>query len=116
MAAPILRVPEEERSRACTLDAEPGRPTPVSVQACALAMAMHSAVVQACALVLAMHSAVVQACALVLAAVQETVLVRACGLAWVAALFREQVAAKAPRQHAVAMRAAQPEGHEPMVQ
>ena len=102
MAAPILRVPEEERSRACTLDAEPGRPTPVSVQACALAMAM--------------HSAVVQACALVLAAVQETVLVRACGLAWVAALFREQVAAKAPRQHAVAMRAAQPEGHEPMVQ
>ena len=57
MAAPILRVPEEERSRACTLDAEPGRPTPVSVQACAL----------------------------VLAAVQETVLVRACGPAWVAA-------------------------------
>lgn len=102
MAAPILRVPEKGRSRACTLDAEPGRPTPVSVQACALAMAM--------------HSAVVQACALVLAAVQETVLVRACGLAWVAALFREQVAAKAPRQHAVAMRAAQPEGHEPMVQ
>ena len=84
------------------MDAEPGRPTPVSVQACALAIAM--------------HSAVVQACALVLAAVQETVLVRACGLAWVAALFREQVAAKAPRQHAVAMRAAQPEGHEPMVQ
>ena len=102
MAAPILRVPEEERSRACTLDAEPERPTPVSVQACALAIAM--------------HSAVVQACALVLAAVQETVLVRACGLAWVAALFREQVAAKAPRQHAVAMQAAQPEGHEPMVQ
>lgn len=102
MAAPILRVPEEERSRACTLDAEPGRPTPVSVQACALAMAM--------------HSAAVQACALVLAAVQETVLVRACGPAWVAALFREQVAAKAPRQHAVAMQAAQPEGHEPMVQ
>ena len=102
MAALIWRVPEEERSRACTLDEEPERPTPVSVQACALAMAM--------------HSAVVQACALVLAAVQETVLVRACGLAWVAALFREQVAAKAPRQHAVAMRAAQPEGHEPMVQ
>ena len=89
MAAPILRVPEKGRSRACTLDAEPERPTPVSVQACALAMAM--------------HSAVVQACALVLAAVQETVLGRACGLAWVAALFREQVAAKAPRQHAVAM-------------
>lgn len=94
--------PEEERSRACTLDAEPERPTPVSVQACALAIAM--------------HSAAVRACALVLAAVQETVLVRACGLAWVAALFREQVAAKAPRQHAVAMQAAQPEGHEPMVQ
>ena len=102
MAAPILRVPEEERSRACILDAEPGCPTPVSVQACALAIAM--------------HSAVVQACALVLAAVQETVLVRACGLAWVAALFREQVAAKAPRQHAVAMQAAQPQGREPMVQ
>ena len=102
MAALIWHALEEERSRACTLDAEPGRPTPVSVQACALAMAM--------------HSAVVQACALVLAAVQETVLVRACGLAWVAALFREQVAAKAPRQHAVAMQAAQPEGHEPMVQ
>ena len=84
----MWRAPEEERSRACTLGAEPERPTPVSVQACAL----------------------------VLAAVQETVLVRACGLAWVAALFREQVAAKAPRQHAVAMRAAQPEGHEPMVQ
>ena len=67
------------------MDAEPGRPTPVSVQACALAMAMHSAVVQACALVLAMHSAAVRACALVLAAVQETVLVRACGPAWVAA-------------------------------
>ena len=102
MAAPILRVSEEERSRACILDAEPGRPTPVSVQACALAMAM--------------HSAVVQACALVLAAVLEPVLVRACGLAWVAALFREQVAAKAPRQHAVAMQAAQPQGREPMVQ
>ena len=57
--------PEEERSRACTLDAEPGRPTPVSVQACALAMAM--------------HSAAVLACVLVLAAVQETGLVRACG-------------------------------------
>ena len=65
MAALIWHALEEERSRACTLDAEPGRPTPVSVQACAL--------------VLAMHSAVVQACALVLAAVQETVLVRACG-------------------------------------
>lgn len=102
MAAPILRVPEEERSRACILDAEPGRPTPVSVRVCALAMAM--------------HSAAVQACALVLAAVQETVLVRACGLAWVAALLREQVAAKAPRQHAVAMQAAQPQGREPMVQ
>ena len=84
------------------MDAEPERPTPGSVQAGALAIAM--------------HSAAVRACALVLAAVQETVLVRACGLAWVAALFREQVAAKAPRQHAVAMRAAQPEGHEPMVQ
>lgn len=102
MAAPILRVPEEERSRACTLDAEPERPTPVSVQACALAIAM--------------HSAAVRACALVLAAVQETVLVRACGPAWVAALFRQQVAAKAPRQRAVAMPAAQPEGREPMVQ
>ena len=89
MAALIWRVPEEELSRACTLDAEPGRPTPVSVQACALAIAM--------------QSAVVRACALVLAAVLEPVLVRACGLAWVAALFREQVAAKAPRQHAVAM-------------
>ena len=65
MAAPILRVPEEERSRACTLDAEPEHPTPVSVQACALAIAM--------------HSAAVRACALALAAVQETVLVRACG-------------------------------------
>ena len=71
MAAPILRVPEEERSRASTLDEEPERPTPVSVQACALAIAM--------------HSAAVRACALVLAAVQETVLVRACGPAWVAA-------------------------------
>ena len=71
MAAPILRVPEEERSRACTLDAEPGRPTPVSVQACALAIAM--------------QSAAVQACALVLAAVLEPVLVWACGPAWVAA-------------------------------
>ena len=88
VAAPMWRAPEEDLSRACALDAEPGRPTPVSVQACAL----------------------------VLAAVQETVLVRACGLAWVAALFREQVAAKAPRQRAVAMPAAQPEGHELMVQ
>ena len=49
------------------MDAEPERPTLVSVQACALAIAM--------------HSAAVRACALVLAAVQETVLVRACGLA-----------------------------------
>ena len=98
------------------MDAEPGRPTPVSVQACALAMAMHSAVVQACALAMAMHSAVVRACALVLAAVPETVLVRACGPAWVAALSQEQVAAKVPRQRAEAMQAAQPEGREPMVQ
>ena len=63
MAALMWRAPEEERSRACTLGAEPERPTPVSVQACALAIAMHSAVVRACALVLA------------------AVLVRACGLA-----------------------------------
>ena len=62
------------------------------------------------------HSAAVRACALVLAAVQETVLVRACGPAWVAALFQEQVAAKALRQRAVAMQAAQPQGREPMVQ
>ena len=61
MAAPILRVPEEERSRACTLDEESERPTPVSVRACALAIAMQSAAVRACALVLAV------------------VLVRACG-------------------------------------
>ena len=61
------------------MDAEQERPTPVSVQACALAIAMHSAVVQACALAMAMHSAAVRACALALAAVQETVLVRACG-------------------------------------
>ena len=102
MAAPILRVSEEERSRACILDAEPGRPTPVSVRACALAIAM--------------QSAAVRACALVLAAVLEPVLVRACGPAWVAALFQEQVAAKALRQRAVAMQAAQPQGREPMVQ
>ena len=86
MAAPILRVPEEERSRACTLDEEPERPTPVSVRACALAIAMQSAAV------------------------------RACGPAWVAALSQEQVAAKVPRQRAEAMQAAQPEGREPMVQ
>lgn len=98
MAAPILRAPEEERSRACTLDEEPERPTPVSVRACALAIAMHSAAVRACALALA------------------AALVRACGPAWVAALFQEQVAAKALRQRAVAMQAAQPEGREPMVQ
>ena len=98
MAAPILRVPEEERSLACTLDEEPERPTPVSVRACALAIAMQSAAVRACALVLA------------------AVLVRVCGPAWVAALFQEQVAAKALRQRAVAMQAAQPEGREPMVQ
>ena len=65
MAAPMWRAPEEERSQACTLGAEPERPTPVSVKACALAIAMHSAAVRACALVLAV--------------VQETVLVRACG-------------------------------------
>ena len=65
MAAPMWRALEEELSRACTLDAEQERPTPVSVQACALAIAM--------------RSAAVRACALVLAAVQETVLVRACG-------------------------------------
>ena len=47
------------------MDAEQECPTPVSVQAYALAIAM--------------RSAVVRACALVLAAVQETVLVRACG-------------------------------------
>ena len=94
--------PEEERSRACTLHAEPERPTPVSVRACALTIAM--------------HSAAVRACALVLAAVLEPVLVRACGPAWVAALFQEQVAAKARRQRAVAMQAAQPQGREPMVQ
>ena len=98
MAAPILRAPEEERSRASTLEAEPERPTPVSVRACALTIAMHSAAVRACALVLA------------------AVLVRACGPAWVAALFQEQVAAKARRQRAVAMQAAQPQGREPMVQ
>ena len=98
MAALIWRVPEEELSRACTLDEEPEPPTPVSVRACALAIAMQSAAVRACALVLA------------------AVLVRACGPAWVAALFQEQVAAKARRQRAVAMQAAQPEGREPMVQ
>ena len=53
------------------MDAEQERPTPVSGQACALAIAM--------------HSAAVRACALVLAAVPETVLVWACGPAWVAA-------------------------------
>ena len=63
MAALMWRAPEEERSRACTLGAEPERPRPVSVQACALAIAMNSAAVRACALVLA------------------AVLVRACGLA-----------------------------------
>lgn len=98
MAAPILRVLEEERNWASTLDEEPERPTPVSVRACALAIAMHSAAVRACALALA------------------AALVRACGPAWVAALFQEQVAAKALRQRAVAMQAAQPEGREPMVQ
>ena len=50
-AAPMWRAPVEERGRACTLDAEPGRPTPVSGQACALAIATHSATVRACALV-----------------------------------------------------------------
>ena len=102
MAALIWRVPEEELSRACTLDEEPEPSTPVSVRACALAIAM--------------QSAAVRACALVLAAVLEPVLVRACGPAWVAALFQEQVAAKALRQRAVAMQAAQPQGREPMVQ
>ena len=86
MAAPMWRVPEEERSRATTLDEEPERPTPVSVQACALAIAMHSAVV------------------------------RVCGPAWVAALVLEQAAVKVLRHRAVAMQVAQPEGREPMVQ
>ena len=98
MATPILRVPEEERSRASTLDEEPERPTPVSVQACALAIAMQSAAVRACALVLA------------------AVLVRACGPAWVAALVLEQAAVKVLWQRAVAIQAAQPAGREPMVQ
>ena len=98
MATPILRVPEEERSRASTLDEEPERPTLVSVQACALAIAMQSAAVRACALVLA------------------AVLVRACGPAWVAALVLEQAAVKVLRHRAVAMQVAQPEGREPMVQ
>lgn len=51
MAAPMWRAPVEERGRACTLDAEQERLTPVSVQAYALAIAMRSAAVRACALV-----------------------------------------------------------------
>ena len=80
------------------MDEEPERPTPVSVQACALAIAMQSAAVRACALVLA------------------AVLVRACGPVWVAALVLEQAAVKVLRHRAVAMQVAQPEGREPMVQ
>ena len=68
------------------MDEEPERPTPVSVQACALAIAMHSAVV------------------------------RVCGPAWVAALVLEQAAVKVLWQRAVAIQAAQPAGREPMVQ